>query len=534
VTTTRPGPELRVGRYQLLTVIGEGGMGVVHLARDESGRRVALKVLRPHIVGDQEARQRLAQEVASLGRVRSPRVAEIVDADPWGEVPYVATRYVAGPTLHELVRTQGPIPAEDLLWFAEGLADALLAVHRVGVLHRDIKPSNVLVEGRSPVLIDFGLARLAEDPRLTATGWLLGTPGYLAPEILYGDEPTPASDVHAWAATLVHAATGRAPYGKGPAMAIMDRVRRGEHDLSAVPDEVRPLLTSCLDPDPLARPPLVELHRDLLRRLGQPVPAPASVPVVDDVETTRRVPLLEAAPPLPEPLPVPTPILTPRRAEGLPPATQVLSTERPLPAGVLPPSPAHARRRTRALLGLGVFGTALVAFAPYLGATILVVLALVARMASVTLQRHTRRRDLRGGHPKWYDVPASTIASPGYLAISLAGSAVLVLWAVATAIATGAVVYLARVPLTPGLLVVGAVFVGSLWWGPASQRVREMTRRWSRPLADDGRRSWIALGIGVFGALMLVSLLAAGGPRWSPKPSAPWAHGFLHQLAKVL
>jgi serine/threonine protein kinase len=227
-----PPPDLRVGSYRLLTKIGEGGMGVVHLAQAPNGNRVALKVLRPHIIGDDEARARLAQEVASLSRVRSPRIAEVVDADPWGETPYVATRYVPGLSLHEHLREEGPITGADLRWFAAGLAEALAAVHDVGVLHRDVKPSNVLLEGRSPVLIDFGLARLADDPRLTVTGWLLGTPGYLAPEILYGEDATPASDVHSWAATVAFAATGRPPFGRGPAMAVMDRVRRGEHDAS--------------------------------------------------------------------------------------------------------------------------------------------------------------------------------------------------------------------------------------------------------------------------------------------------------------
>ena len=230
--TTLPGQkpeETRIGGYRLIARIGEGGMGVVHLAQAPDGSRVALKVLRPHIVGDDEARERLAREVNSLRRITSPRIAEVIDADPHGPTPYVATRYVPGLSLHEHVREEGPIAGVDLLHFAHALAEALIAVHGVGVLHRDIKPSNVLMEGRTPVLIDFGLARLADDPRLTHTGWLLGTPGYLAPEILYGDEATPASDVHAWAATVVYAATGSPPYGKGPAMAIMDRVRRGDH-----------------------------------------------------------------------------------------------------------------------------------------------------------------------------------------------------------------------------------------------------------------------------------------------------------------
>ena len=123
-------------------------------------------------------------------------------------------------------------------------------MHSVGVLHRDVKPSNVLMEGRTPILIDFGLARVADDPRLTHTGWLLGTPGYLAPEILYGDDATTASDVHSWAATVAYAGTGRPPFGRGPSMAIMDRVRRGEHDLTGLPDACVDVLDAALDPDP--------------------------------------------------------------------------------------------------------------------------------------------------------------------------------------------------------------------------------------------------------------------------------------------
>ena len=163
-------------------------MGVVHLARRGDGPRVALKVLRPHIVGDDEARRRLEREVGSLSRIRSKWVAEIVDADPWAPVPYVATRYVPGLSLHDYVYEEGPIKGKDLTWFAACLAEGVASVHAVGVLHRDVKPSNVLMEGRTPILIDFGLARVADDPKLTHTGWLLGTPGYLAPEILHGED----------------------------------------------------------------------------------------------------------------------------------------------------------------------------------------------------------------------------------------------------------------------------------------------------------------------------------------------------------
>src|SRR3954451_465302 len=235
-------------------------MGVVHLARrGPAGQRVALKVLRPHIVGDQEARRRLEREVGSLTRVRSKWVAEIVDADPWAEVPYVATRYVPGLSLHDLVVEEGPVPGDDLTWLAACLAEGVASVHAVGVLHRDVKPSNVLMEGRTPILIDFGLARVADDPKLTHTGWLLGTPGYLAPEILYGEDATPASDVHSWASTVAYAGTGDPPFGRGPSMAIMDRVRRGEHDLSGLPDDLRPIVAAALHPEPSRRPSLADV-----------------------------------------------------------------------------------------------------------------------------------------------------------------------------------------------------------------------------------------------------------------------------------
>src|SRR3954452_9185834 len=307
-------------------------MGVVHLAEAPDGSRVALKVLRQHIIGDDEARERLSREVASLRLVRSPRVAEVLDADPWGETPYVATRYVPGPSLHEHVRERGPITGTDLAHLAIGLMEAVIAVHRVGVLHRDIKPSNVLLEGRDPVLIDFGLARLAEDPRLTRTGWLLGTPGYLAPEILYGEDATTASDVHSWAATVVFAATGRPPFGTGPAMAIMDRVRRGEHDLSAVPVALLPLVRACLAPDPADRPETAAVLSALRRPAGvsRPSREDLTMPFVlarGDGDTDDRTDVLE---PRTTVAPVTTPVTTPF-ATAAPPG---LRNGRPPPAGL--------------------------------------------------------------------------------------------------------------------------------------------------------------------------------------------------------
>ena len=286
-------PGLTVGGYTLLARLGEGGMGVVHLARKPGGERVALKVLRPHIVGDDEARARLAREVSSLSRIRSRWIAEIVDADPWGPVPFVATRYVPGFSLYDQVHDEGAVTGPDLVWLARSLAEGVASVHAAGVLHRDVKPSNVLMEGRTPILIDFGLARVADDPRLTHTGWLLGTPGYLPPEILHGEDATPASDVHSWAATVAYAGIGSSPYGSGPSMAIMDRVRRGDHDLTGLPDALRGVVAGGPGPRPARRPTLDQVRAWLEPGNDAPTQRLAAPP--EEAEDLFTMPLAIAA-----------------------------------------------------------------------------------------------------------------------------------------------------------------------------------------------------------------------------------------------
>lgn len=369
--TPTPPPGV-VGEYELLAKIGEGGMGIVHLARRPGGQRVALKMLRPHIVGDDEARARLAREVNSLSRIRSRWVAEIVDADPWAPVPFVATRYVPGLPLHDHVTEEGPVEGADLVWLAACLAEGLAAVHEVGVLHRDVKPSNVLMEGRTPILIDFGLARLADDPRLTHTGWLIGTPGYLAPEILYGDDATPASDLHSWAATVAFAATGNPPFGRGPSMAIMDRVRRGEHDLTGVPDPLRDVVAAALDPEPARRPTLLQVLEWLRPQTTRPAsraetPAPPTgadediftLPLALAAQGAVEAPTAhvadgpphqheQAEPVAPEPADLPSPTLVMPTVVEPRPAPAPVPTRQPAhPAPVHPPAavaPAVAYR----------------------------------------------------------------------------------------------------------------------------------------------------------------------------------------------
>ena len=161
-------------------------MGVVHLALDPQGSMVAVKVLRPETTESMNARLRLAREVETMRRVRSPFVAEVLDADVTGEFPYIVTRYVPGPTLEAMVRSRGPLSGSGLRLLAYGTAEALTAIHAAGVVHRDLKPGNVMLADDRPVVIDFGIAQSPDATRLTQDGLVMGTPGYLAPEVIEG------------------------------------------------------------------------------------------------------------------------------------------------------------------------------------------------------------------------------------------------------------------------------------------------------------------------------------------------------------
>ncbi|WP_230880050.1 serine/threonine-protein kinase [Planomonospora sp. ID67723] len=275
----------RLGPYRLLRRLGEGGMGVVHLAVDPQGRQVAVKVLRSEVAGDEVARRRLSREVDTMRRVRSEYIAEVLDADVTGHRPYIVTRYVPGRPLDEVVKQDGPLDLPALLKLAYGVASALASVHSVGVIHRDLKPGNVLILDGEPVLIDFGIAQAVDATRLTQTGMFIGTPGYLAPEIIEGHEAGPEVDVHAWAGTLVFAATGEPPFGKGTLEMIFYNITAGKANVAGTPRELQPVLRAALQRDPAQRPPAAELAAQVGRLMSSRGGGPDRPRVPDEITT---------------------------------------------------------------------------------------------------------------------------------------------------------------------------------------------------------------------------------------------------------
>ncbi|MEU0403909.1 serine/threonine-protein kinase [Streptomyces sp. NPDC006197] len=242
-----------IGRYVIEHKLGEGGMGTVYLARSRGGRAVAVKVARPELASDPSFRARFRAEVAAARQVGGFHTAQVVDADPEAEAPWLATAYIPGPTLSGLLTAEGPMDERRLRSLGAALAEALEAIHACGLVHRDLKPGNIVMAADGPRVLDFGIARALESTRLTATGSAFGTPGYLAPEQALGEEVTGAADVFALGAVLVAAAGGR-PFGGGTPMGLMYRSVHEAPDLGAVPEALRPLVGRCLAKDPAQRP----------------------------------------------------------------------------------------------------------------------------------------------------------------------------------------------------------------------------------------------------------------------------------------
>lgn len=253
------GDPCEVAGYRLRSRLGAGGMGQVYLAFTAGGRPVALKVMHRHLAGDSAFRRRFEREAAAARRVHGLYTAQVLDADPAASPPWLVTAYVPGPSLREAVQGHGPMPERTVLILMAGVSEALQAIHAAGLIHRDLKPSNVLLGADGPRVIDFGIARAAEDTELTGTGIRIGSAHYMAPEQVAGEPVTAAADVFALGALAVYAATGRAAFGEGPELAVMYRVRHEAADLSGCPPGLRPIAERCLAKNPADRPSPAEV-----------------------------------------------------------------------------------------------------------------------------------------------------------------------------------------------------------------------------------------------------------------------------------
>jgi hypothetical protein len=545
-------------------------MGVVHLARDPNGVLVAVKVLNPNATESANARLRLAREVETMRRVHSAFVAEVLDADVTGEFPYIVTRYVPGPTLEAMVRSRGPLSGSGLRRLAYGTAEALTAIHAAGIVHRDLKPGNVMLTDDRPVVIDFGIAQSPDATRLTQTGLVMGTPGYLAPECIEGQPSSPASDVHSWGATMAFAATGRPPYGGGgdSYQSIFYRIVSGRADLSGVPAPLVPLLSAALARDPAHRPSAAWLSAQATS-LDLPAAGPAATAL-----SPRPAAVITGAgqagnsanngngrnfrkdkhprPLAPGPAPkqaardvadlLPPVAYPPRPPAGL--AAAPPAGPRP-PAGARPiagpglqpawPGPQPARpaaqgggRTTLAGLAIMIAAVALTLILPVAGLIVSLAVITLLRAADHAQSGLAARRSVHG--PRASDLLVVVVTAPLTVARALLVEALIA----PLAFIVGAAVYVATLALTHSLDLprAGAYAAAAIvaWYGvgPGSSRPRRQLNRMAGALARTPVTAALtALAVWALAAAAVV-FAASQAPYYWPvmSPHLPTLHGW--------
>lgn len=245
--------EQEIGGYKVLKALGAGGMASVYQAESSDGREVALKFLHPQIANDPNARKRLQREADAINRVSSSGVAKVFEVNTAGQTPYVAMELIRGITIAEDVSANGTWDLPDLIDLAQWLAKILEELHRAGVVHRDIKPANIMIAKQGPVLIDFGISQTPGAERLTATGLVTGTPGYISPQLIHGEDARERDDWWAWLCVLLYCASGHPPFGSGPVEVVLGRINTGKPDLSGLPESLQRVFAAGFQVDPAHR-----------------------------------------------------------------------------------------------------------------------------------------------------------------------------------------------------------------------------------------------------------------------------------------
>lgn len=496
-----PAAGSKLGGYTVVREIGSGAMGAVYRAEDDGGHPVALKMLHRHL-DDPSARERLRREAAALQGLRHPAVARVLDAELEGPDAFIVTELVEGPTLEEEIDERGPLDSRDLFELADQLADALEAVHGTGVVHRDLTPSNVLIARTGPVLIDFGLAQGPGDPRATRTGFVMGTPGYLAPELLDGAEPGPDTDWWSWAAVLAFSGTGRAPFGVRPTELVLRRSRQGQADLDGLPARTARALGAALravpverwGPDEVARALKAESEAFVAATTGSDGSAGSATAVLgsaDDDRTASMPADLGSTRVMPQGL-LSHPVSEAAGGVGVGAAAgaaavaeaarprvvggvtvggvtdlaaaptrgrsvtgRAVGAARPAPPSVEPAfalaqgNPAHVAGYRGLFAAAGLALVALATTRPGIAVAVLVALMIVSRLAGIAVDEFRNRRARRG--PSRADALVATVLSPWHLVRAVFG----VLPAAAVAICAGVVVaLLGLIVFAPGNVII--------------------------------------------------------------------------------
>lgn len=242
-----------IGGYKVLKTLGAGGMASVYQAEAPDGRQVALKFLHPQIASDPNARKRLQREADAINRVSSSGVAKVYEVNTQGDTPYVAMELIKGVTIAQDVSEFGTWDLPDLIDLAQWLARILRELHSAGVVHRDVKPANIMISKQGPVLIDFGISQTPGAERLTATGLVTGTPGYISPQLIQGEDAQERDDWWAWLCVLLYCITGRPPFGSGSIEVVLGRINTGQADLSELPQPIRQVFLAGFRVDPERR-----------------------------------------------------------------------------------------------------------------------------------------------------------------------------------------------------------------------------------------------------------------------------------------
>ena len=481
-----------LGGYVLQGVLGQGASGTVYRAKDADGLVVAFKLLHPNLAVDAAARQRLRREVELLQRIKAPSVARVVDAETQQAEAFVVTELIEGTSLEHYLAQHGPFPSQDLARLADDLVQAVDLIHQAGVVHRDLKPSNVMLRpDGSVVLIDFGLAQEDNWSRLTGTGLIAGTPGFVAPELLRGAEVGPGADRWAAAALLLSAATGRPPFGTGTVETVLARVLEGDADTDGLDQALAGWLRRAVLPDPAARlglEPLVVGLSALAR--GEealpptlvasqvadagPVPAAGGAPwtALDTAPLWQDQPVAEAWPGAEAPRPAQG--ADPGPGQGLWPAG--LGTQWQGPGAQPKATPVVS-------LALWLLASAWAMHWLWPAGLSAVVVLLLGRTAWVG-NRAVLARQRRFGSRR-LDPARTAVGLPWYLLQALVG--LLPGLVLGGAVAAGGY-WLAQRHTTWDLAIVGGIAVATAsllaWWGPASSPTRFGQRLVLRTLAS--------------------------------------------------